>query len=469
MLKLFNTLSRKTEDFQPLADKKVGLYSCGPTVYNYAHIGNLSAYIFVDLLKRYLRYRGYAVKHVMNLTDVDDKTIRGAKQAGESLHDFTEKYAQAFFADLQALNIDPADVYPKATEHIPEMVALVQKLLEKGVAYEKDGSVYFKIAAFPKYGKLAQLDKQSLRSGASGVTADEYSKENANDFVLWKAYKPEEDGEVFWETALGKGRPGWHIECSAMSQKYLGETFDIHTGGVDLVFPHHDNEIAQSEAATGKPFVKYWLHREFLNIDAQKMSKSLGNIKTLKDIAKDQLDAAAFRYFIVAAHYRTPLNFTQGALDYAKNTLLNLRRFAQALTLVENPGDDQVEKIIADAREKFIAAMDDDLNTPVALSHIFNLITQVEKMLADGTLNKASAQAVLKFLQEIDQVLGVIFFGFTAEKEKLPAEIKKLLSEREAARKNKDWDKSDELRKEIEAQGYVLEDTTAGQVAKKKL
>jgi len=467
-MKLFNTLTRKVEKFVPLKGKRVGIYSCGPTVYNFAHIGNLSTFIFVDLLKRYLCYRGYKVFHVMNITDVDDKTIQHSKNERLRLSEFTKKYSEIFFEDIKALNIIPADVYPKATEHIQEMVSLIKTLLAKGVAYEKDKSIYFKISAFPSYGKLAMLEKQFLKKGAGSVDVDEYAKENINDFVLWKAYKPNEDCSVFWETEIGKGRPGWHIECSAMSMKYLGETFDIHTGGIDLIFPHHENEIAQSEAATGKQFVRYWLHREFLNINSNKMSKSLGNIIILKDIAKSDLGLASFRYLVVSSHYRSPISFTPDSLNSAKNTIIRLRKFLQKLAIINKSGNSQMDKLIKNARDGFVFAMDNDLNSPKALSYIFNLITETEKMIQVDSLTKKSAELMLDFFKEIDNVLGVIFMGFSI-KEKVPEEIKKLLIKREMARKNKNWKYSDKIRGQIEGHGYIVEDTVSGQIIKKNL
>jgi cysteinyl-tRNA synthetase len=463
MIRLFNTLTRKVEQFVPLKDGEVGIYSCGPTVYNFAHIGNLSTFLFVDLLKRYLKFRGFKVKHVMNLTDVDDKTIAGSRKEGLSLKEFTEKYTQIFFNDLAALNIIGADIYPKATEHISEMVALTKRLLNKGMAYEIDGSIYFRISAFPNYGQLALLEKQKLKKGASGrINKDEYEKEGANDFVLWKAYKPEEDGEVFWETEIGRGRPGWHIECSAMSIKYLGETFDIHTGGVDLIFPHHQNEIAQSEGATGKKFVNYWIHREHLMMGEDKMSKSANNFKTLNDIASDPLDASAFRYLAVSAHYRSKIVFSDDTLKAAKQTVIRLVDFYSNLGGTKKVGENNVNDLIIKTREAFIREMDNDFNSPRALAAVFVLVNEIELRMKENNLSIDSAKAVKLFFEEIDEALGVISLANTCGEGILPDELKALIVLREEARRDKDWAKSDEIRKQLFVAGIQVEDMPEG-------
>ncbi|MBI4140272.1 cysteine--tRNA ligase, partial [Candidatus Woesearchaeota archaeon] len=363
MLKFYNTLSRKKESFKPIVAGHAGMYTCGPTVYNYPHLGNYRAYIFGDLLKRYLLYKCFKIKHVMNLTDVDDKTIRDSQKECISLKEFTERYAKAFFEDLQALNILPADIYPKATEHIAEMVGIIEKLLHGGFAYKgEDSSVYYKIGMFKKYGQLANIVVEQLEAGASGrVKKDEYDKEHVRDFALWKAWTPD-DGDVFWETSLGKGRPGWHIECSAMSMKYLGSHFDIHTGGVDLIFPHHQNEIAQSEPMTGEKFVNYWLHNDWLLVDGQKMSKSLGNFYTLRDVLAKGYSSVAIRYLLLSTHYRQQLNFTFEGLDAAKNSLQRLWDFVQKLDEPKTTEDNsKVDKLIFDVKHKFEKAMDNDL------------------------------------------------------------------------------------------------------------
>jgi cysteinyl-tRNA synthetase len=463
MIRLFNTLTRKVEQFVPLKDGEVGIYSCGPTVYNFAHIGNLSTFLFVDLLKRYLKYRGFKVKHVMNLTDVDDKTIKGSRKEGVGLKEFTEKYTRIFFKDLADLNIIGADIYPKATEHIPEMVALAKRLLNKGMAYEIDGSIYFRISAFPSYGQLALLEKQKLKKGASGrIDKDEYEKEGANDFVLWKAYKAEEDGEVYWETEIGKGRPGWHIECSAMSIKYLGETFDIHTGAVDLIFPHHQNEIAQSEGATGKKFVNYWLHREHLKMGENKMSKSAGNYKILQDIATNPLDAAAFRYMVMSGHYRSKIIFSDDNLKASKQTVDRLVSFYNNFGKINKQGENKISDLIEKTRGEFIKEMDDDLNSPRAVAAVFVFINEIERRIKEDDLSIGSAKAVKLFLEEIDKVLGVISLANTCGEETLPDELKTLIVFREEARRDKDWAKSDEIRKQLATAGIQIEDMPEG-------
>lgn len=461
MIKFHNTLTRGKEKFIPLVKGKAGIYSCGPTVYDRAHIGNLSAFLFVDVLKRWLKYCGYEVFHVMNLTDVDDKTIRGARTEGVSLLEFTERYTDIFFEELGILNILPADVFPKATEHIEEMVELVETLLKKGHAYYKDGSVYFRVNSFPAYGQLAQLDMQNLRVGAS-VDADEYAKDDVRDFVLWKAWKPEEDGDVYWDTPLGRGRPGWHIECSAMSMKYLGPTFDIHTGGIDLIFPHHQNEIAQSEGATGKKFVNVWMHREHLLVNSQKMSKSAGTGLVLQDIAKTALDIAAFRYFIVSAHYRSPLNFTAEALGAAKNTMARLRAFYSRLESVAVNGTNALAADIYEARARFVEAMNNDLNTPQAMAAVFELVGKAERLLGENRLAASSADMIRGFFHKIEQVLGIDISGVLQGSGKLTEEQQRLIEERDAARARKDYGRADEIRELLKSQGIVLEDTAQG-------
>jgi cysteinyl-tRNA synthetase len=459
MIKFYNTLTRIKEEFIPLKEGEVGVYSCGPTVYNDAHIGNLSSFVFVDLMKRWLEYRGYKVRHVMNLTDVEDKILRNCDKTMPGLIKYTEHYIEIFLNDLERLNIKPADFYPKATDHVKEMVEMVKILLDKGYAYRQDGSVYFKISAFKDYGRLAGLEKQSLKVGAR-VDSDEYDKEDARDFVLWKGWKPEEDGEIFWETEIGKGRPGWHIECSAMSMKYLGETVDIHTGGVDLVFPHHQNEIAQSEAATGKTFVKYWLHREFLNINGGKMSKSAGTGVSLSALAPEGIDAAAFRYLTVSSHYRSPLNFTDKTMEAARNTVLNLRGAYSRLGSIEKDGENQLEDEIKKARQDFSEAMDDDLNSPIAMAAFFNFLSSVEKMMQAGELTKKSAEAARGFMKEIDSILGIEIDALAQRT--LSQEEEDLIAAREEARSVKDWKRADEIRGELEKRGVVIEDTAEG-------
>jgi len=458
VFKIFNTMSRTKEEFKPLKDKEVTMYICGPTVYDYPHIGNYRAYVFGDLLARYLKYLGYKIKFVQNLTDVDDKTIKNSQKEGVSLKEYTEKYIKAFFEDLKTLNILPADVYPKATEHIPEMVAMVKTLMDKGLAYKsKDGCIYYSISKFKDYGKLAHLNPEQLKEGASGrVLSDEYDKESARDFALWKAWTPE-DGDVFWETELGKGRPGWHIECSAMSMKYLGETFDIHGGGVDLIFPHHQNEIAQAEGATGKLFVKYWVHNEWLLVEGQKMSKSLGNFYTLRDILDKGYHPLAIRYLLMSTHYRQQLNFTFKGLEAAKSSLQRIWDFMQKLDEVNGKGDAElVDKAINKAKKDFDDALNDDLEISKALAAVFEFIKEIN--IAINTLNKDDAAKIKEFMTDLDKVLGFI----VVKKEKISEDIQKLVDEREAARKAKDFKKADEIRDKLKDMGIVLEDTPQG-------
>lgn len=463
MLKLYNTSTREKEEFVPLEPGRVRVYSCGPTVHDYAHIGNFRAFLLADLLKRYLRFCGMEVFHVMNITDIDDKILRRVNAGGRSLGEFTQQYAEVFFADLKLLNIIPAEVYPRATDHIPEMVGLISRLLERGLAYQREGSVYFSISRFPEYGRFARLDTSGMRDGIS-VDSDEYDKDHIRDFALWKAWV-ESDGEVGWEAPFGRGRPGWHLECSCMSMKYLGETFDIHTGGVDLIFPHHQNEIAQSEGATGKPFVRYWVHNEFVNLNAEKMSKSQGNFYRLQDIGSSADDIRAYRYLVVTSHHRTVLNFTPETLESSKTALRRLTQLRQRLAQIDQdlPGgdwEDQVGRALADFR----AHMDDDLNTPRAIASVFGLVNQAEKALNQGLLGRGGARAVLGFLEQIDQVLGIFYQveGAQTRPAELPAELERLLRERQEARLAKNWKMSDELRAQLAAAGVVVKDTKEG-------
>ena len=464
-LRFYNSLSRRVEEFKPLHKGEARFYSCGPTVYNYAHVGNLRAYVFSDVLRRYLEFKGFKVTEVMNLTDVDDKTIRDSKKAGVPLAEFTEKYAKAFFEDLGALGIERAEFYPRATEHIPEMVALVKKLLEKGVAYKgSDGSVYFNIKKFPGYGRLANLG--GLKEGASGrVKADEYAKEEASDFVLWKAWDAN-DGNVFWETEIGKGRPGWHLECSAMSMNYLGETFDIHAGGVDLKFPHHENEIAQSEAATGKKFVNYWLHCEHLLVNGRKMAKREGNFFTLRDVVAKGHQPKAVRWLLLAAHYRSQLNFTFEALGQAANTVQRLNDFVQRIQ-EKQAARKQNETILAAlqaAESGFESAMDEDLEISRALPHLFELARVVNAEMDADRADGKSLAAVLAFFRRANGVLGVLDF----EKKGFSREVLALVEERENARKARDFKRSDGIRKQLAAMGVIVEDSDEGPRLKKK-
>ncbi len=451
-MKVFNSLTRSLEELHPLVDNEVRLYTCGPTVYNFAHIGNFRAYAFEDILRRVIQFNGMKIRQVMNLTDVDDKTIRGANGAGIPLTDYTKTYKDAFFADLAKLNIQPAEVYPAATDHIPEMIALVSKLIEKGVAYKsEDGSVYFNVRAFPSYGKLAHIDFENQRTGAR-CAADEYDKENVGDFALWKAWEPS-DGPVGWDSPWGRGRPGWHIECSAMSMKYLGETFDLHTGGIDNLFPHHENEIAQAEAATGQPFVKCWMHCAHLKVNGEKMSKSLGNFFTLRDLIEKGWTGREIRYVLINAHYRTGLNFAFDALEDARKALARIDACVDKTTSGVAP--EWATKHL----EEFTAAVNDDLNMPRAFAALFGLVRETNAH-GGGTVRDVFAR--------MDEVLGVVFFGRKTETEAIPAEIEALLTKRAEARKAKNWAESDKLRDEIAAAGWLVKDSKEGQTCTKK-
>jgi len=465
-MKVFNSLTRREESFAPIADNTVRFYTCGPTVYNFAHIGNFRAYMFEDILRRVIQFNGMKVRQVMNLTDVDDKTIRGANAAGVALTDYTKTYKDAFFADLKKLNIQPAEVYPAATDHIPEMIALVEKLVEKGVAYKSDdGSVYFSVTKFPGYGKLAHIDFDNQRTGAR-CAADEYDKENVGDFALWKAWE-ESDGPVGWDSPWGRGRPGWHIECSAMSMKYLGETFDLHTGGIDNLFPHHENEIAQAEAATGKEFVKTWMHCAHLKVNGEKMSKSAGNFFTLRDLIEKGWSGREIRYVLANAHYRQGLNFAFTALEDARKSLERIDRCVDALAAAANSAAiGETPDWAAKCLEDFTAAVNDDLNTPKAFASLFELVRHTNAQLQAG-IAPAQAAAVTEVFRKMDSVLGVIFFGRT-EKAEVPAEIRALLDQRAEARKAKNWAESDRLRDEIAAAGWIVKDSKDGQSVTKK-
>lgn len=457
-MKVFNSLTRKNEELKPLEGNVIRMYTCGPTVYNFAHIGNFRAYTFEDVLRRAIRFCGMGVKQVMNLTDVDDKTIRNANANSVALTDYTRTYKDAFFADLKALNIEPAEVYPAATDHIPEMIALVEKLMEKGVAYKSDdGSVYFNVRKFPGYGALAHIDFDNQRTGAR-CASDEYDKENVGDFALWKAWE-ESDGPVGWDSPWGRGRPGWHIECSAMAMKYLGESFDLHTGGIDNLFPHHENEIAQAEAATGAEFVKTWMHCAHLKVNGEKMSKSAGNFFTLRDLIEKGYTGREIRYVLVNAHYRTGLNFAFSALDDARKSLDRIDRAVDALTSRLDPSE-AAPAFVAKALEDFTAAVSDDLNIPKAFAALFDLVRETNA-------SESKSPAVLDAFKRMDEVLGVIFFG-RKEKEEIPSSIVALLEQRAAARQAKDWALSDKLRDEIAAQGWLVKDSKEGQTCTKK-
>jgi len=456
----FNTLTRKKEKFVPISDARVGMYTCGLTVYDFGHIGNMRAFIFEDVLKRWLEYCGFKVTHVMNITDVDDRTIRGSMKHGKLLNEYTEQYIKAFYDDIATLNIEKADHYPRATEHIPEMVVLVKRLLDKGYAYRgEDGSIYYNVRKFKDYGKLSKLELKALKAGAR-VKVDEYAKEEASDFALWKAWD-ESDDDVYWETEIGKGRPGWHIECSAMSMKYLGETFDIHCGGVDNMFPHHENEIAQSEAATGKKFVNYWLHNEHLLVEGRKMAKRLGNYYTLRDLTSKGYDPKAVRYLMFSTHYRQQLNFTFEGLDAAKNAIERIVSFMRRLKKADGKeGDQELQELMKQTQTRFEDAMSDDLNVGVALASLFDLIRGVNNLMDRDSVSKDEAKLLEDLIMRFDKVLGII--GEVKPEEKLPKHALELIRQREEARRAHDWEAADKFRQELKAIGIIVEDTPQG-------
>ncbi len=464
-MKIYNTLSRRLEKFEPIEDGHVRMYTCGPTVYDYAHIGNFRAYMFEDILRRTLKFNGYKVTQVMNLTDVDDKTIRGAEAAGLSLASYTKKYKDAFFEDLKELGIAAAEHYPAATDHIPGMIDIIQKLMERGYAYQSDdGSIYFSIAKFADYGKLARIDRSGIKPGAR-VASDEYEKESISDFALWKAWD-EADGDVAWDSPWGKGRPGWHIECSAMSMTYLGPTFDLHTGGIDNMFPHHENEIAQSEAANGGKFVQYWMHCGYLMVEGKKMSKSLGNFYTLRDILDKGYSARDVRYVLLSAHYRQQLNFTFDAVDAAHTALARMDGFCARLKEAAGAGaEESVPGWALEGRAAFVDAVNDDLNMPEALASVFEIVHAGNKAMDSGELASPMAVAALRILAEIDQVLGVMSGN---DVEGPGDEIMELVKNRQEARKARDFTQSDEIRDELLAKGWVVKDTPGGSKVSRK-
>lgn len=457
-LHFYNTLTRQKELFAPLQPPLVKLYTCGPTVYNFAHIGNLRAFVFDDLLKRYLRYRGYRVTHVMNITDVEDKIIRTVRETGEPLKQFTERFTRAFLEDLRTLGCEPADQMPRATDSIGDIIALIETLIQKEVAYRADdGSVYFSIQKFPQYGKLAHLNLDELKHGAR-VHHDEYAKEAVADFALWKAWD-EKDGDVAWDSPWGRGRPGWHIECSAMSMKLLGESFDIHCGGEDLIFPHHEDEIAQSEAATGKPFVKYWLHNAHLLVGGQKMAKSTGNFYTLRDLLAKNWSGREVRYALINVHYRLPLNFTFDGLEAARHSLARLDEMRTKLgelagTTTGGAPAGELARVV----HEFERAMDDDLNVAGALGVLFEFVRETNRRLAASEVGGSEAAGILAAWERFD---GVIGFGSPGGTE-VPSEVSALVEQRQAARKARDFKRADEIRAQLTALGWTLEDTPKG-------
>lgn len=468
-MQIYNSLTRKKEEFRPIHDGKAGIYACGPTVYNYFHIGNARPFITFDVLRRQLEREGYEVTFVQNFTDIDDKMIRRANEEGISVQELADRFIAEYFVDAKALGIRPATVHPKATEHIPEIIHLISRLIDNGHAYAApSGDVYYRVSAFPGYGKLSGQTVEEREMGASDRVNVETDKENPEDFALWKSQKP---GEPAWDSPWGKGRPGWHIECSAMSMKYLGETFDIHCGGKDLLFPHHENEIAQSEGATGKPYVHYWMHNGFINVDNQKMSKSLNNFFTVRDISKE-FDLEAVRLFMLSAHYRSPINFSREQIEAANASLNRLYTARNSLQFQTENGEERplneaetafLERI-KKYEKRFDDAMDDDLNTADALGAVFELVKDANVTVVQG-VSRSAAGAALRTLTDICDILGLL----TRRDDELPEEIAQLVKQRAEARKNKDWALSDSLRDQIIAAGYILEDTKQGQKVRKNV
>jgi cysteinyl-tRNA synthetase len=460
MLKFRNTLSGRVEEFRPLREGEVGFYYCGPTVWNYGHIGNFRSAIAADIVVRYLKFKGYKVTHVMNITDVEDRIIAKSQDAGQTIDEYTAKFIDALWEDFDALGCERPDVVPRATRHIPEMVTLIEKLLASDHAYRSDDSIYYRIASFPEYGKLSKINFAGNIAGASErIDTDRYEKEDARDFALWK--EPSTETEPAWDTSIGRGRPGWHIECSAMSMKYLGETFDIHAGGIDLVFPHHENEIAQSEGATGKEFVRYWIHFEHLKVDGETMSKSKGNYYTFRDVVAKGFSAAAVRYFLLSVPHNKQLNFTFDALAGAERTVASLRDFRARLSEAKTePGkDEKLSETAARALQDFEAGMDDDFNTSIALAAIHNLSRDVNTALARKKVKAENQQELLALIDRFDTVLNI--FG-KQQREMLDSEVQSLIDERQEARRRRDFGRADEIRDELASRGIILEDTKDG-------
>jgi cysteinyl-tRNA synthetase len=475
-IRFHNTLGGKIEAFTPLKSDEVRMYTCGPTVYDYAHIGNFRTFVFQDILRRFLRFRGFKMNHVMNLTDVDDRIIANSAAAGVSIREYTEKFAQAFFDDCKTLSIEAPEHWIRATDHIDDMVKLIRRLQEKTYTYPSEGSIYYRIAKFPPYGQLSNIDVTGIQAGAR-VDVDRYEKESARDFALWKAPKP---GEHFWETPIGKGRPGWHIECSAMAMKYLGETLDIHTGGIDLAFPHHENEIAQSEGATGKRFVRYWMHAEHLLVEGEKMSKSLGNFYTLRDLFGKGYKPSALRFALASVPYRKQFNFTFDGLQQATSSVERLRNFAGRLSQGKFPAGKQkgMAARVAEAAEEFDAGLSDDLNTARALAAAFDLLRETNIAMDKGDFREGDVAAAQQFLANFDRVFAVMndndaeklrALGFGAtDSGPDDTEIEKLVADRQAARQRRDFAASDRIRQELANRGILVEDSRDGSVRWKR-
>ncbi len=465
-LRLFNTLSRQVEPFTPLAPPRVTLYTCGPTVWNFAHIGNLRTFTFEDVLRRWLRARGYQLDHVMNITDVDDRIIKEAAAKGKTIFEYTDEYTKAFLEDAATLRLERPERLVKATDHIGDMVDAICRLEEKGFTYRSDGSVYYRIAAFPDYGKLSHADFHGIRAGAR-VDTDRYDKDDARDFVLWKGRK---EGEHYWDTPLGPGRPGWHIECSVMAMKYLGETLDIHAGGVDLSFPHHENEIAQAEALTGKPFVRFWLHSEHLMVDEQTMSKSLGNFFTLRDLLGMGYQPEALRYLLASVPYRKKLNFTFDGLKAAAAAIDRLRNYKLRLETARfgEGANEKLRERAHAAQRKFGDSLDDDLNTADALAAVFEYVRDTNTAMDSGDFRAGNVPCALEFLDRFDSIFDVLRPSSAASAGVSDAEIETLIAERDRARKARDFARADGIRRQLSERGVILEDTKGGVRWKRK-
>lgn len=466
MLRLHNTLTGKLEEFKPLSEGEAKFYYCGPTVWDYGHIGNFRSAVAADILRRYLKFKGFKVTHVMNITDVEDRIIAQSQKAGVSIDDYTAKYIAALWEDFDALGCERPDIVPRATRHIPEMVQLIERLLETDHAYRSDGSIYYRISSFPEYGKLSKINfAGNIVGGSERIDTDRYEKEDARDFALWK--EPASAEEPAWDASIGRGRPGWHIECSAMSMKYLGETFDIHVGGVDLIFPHHENEIAQSEGATGKQFARYWIHFEHLKVEGQTMSKSKGNYYTLRDLTAKGYSPVAVRYLLLSVPYRKQINFTFEALRGAEKTVEGLQDFRSRLTEAKTePGlNDSLHETTNRALKEFEAGMDDDLNTSVALAAVHNLTREVNTAIARKQLREDNKQELLSLLERIDTVLNILGED---QLEMLDREIQALIDDRQEARRRREFSRADDIRDELASRGIILEDTKDGVRWKRK-